>query len=207
MVMTPADTQREARRIAARIAEELHIALLGRGFYLPMRAAPPLGGRAYIGVEPIRADVAIRLIDTLAPPAPAFPAMDDPWEEAEDAVAAMRRALWSAGVTLPSLAVDAPYGGGRGVLVTLGRARPAAVRRLATAVRAGAGLRPGALVVDVATGRPGYVVAEDGERYRLRPVTGRGPQWDAGHVRQPDARERLAARNARANARSRGDVL
>ncbi|RLL67053.1 hypothetical protein [Streptomyces sp. Z26] len=67
----------------------------------------------------------------------------------------------------------------------------------------------GAVVVDTGCGdRVGEFRGVAGPYWLLRPVRG-GREWEAdpGHVRAASARERLAAWNARCNARSRGEVL
>ncbi|MFF1481224.1 hypothetical protein ACFVYD_27355 [Streptomyces sp. NPDC058301] len=97
------DTHSEARRIGAQLAEELHLALLARGFSIPMGAAAPIGGRAYVDVEPVRDDVAHRLIEVLGPPPLTVPDAGDPWAVAEEASKDLRGALCAANITLPSL--------------------------------------------------------------------------------------------------------
>nr|WP_252395103.1 hypothetical protein [Streptantibioticus parmotrematis] len=67
---------------------------------------------------------------------------------------------------------------------------------------------PGALVVDVARDRVGEFRGEWCGRWFLRPVTG-GREWAARpeDVRAVSPEQRLRAQTARANARSRGEVL
>ncbi|MEV0125531.1 hypothetical protein AB0I16_28985 [Streptomyces sp. NPDC050703] len=57
-------------------------------------------------------------------------------------------------------------------------------------------------------GRVGEFRGVAGPYWALRPVCG-GTEWEAEpeHVRPADVMERLRAKAARANARSRGDVL
>ncbi|MFH8882175.1 hypothetical protein [Streptomyces californicus] len=67
----------------------------------------------------------------------------------------------------------------------------------------------GALVVDAGrAGRVGVFRGVAGPYWSLRPVCG-GVEWEAlpEHVRPATAAERLRAQTARANARSRGEVL
>lgn len=66
----------------------------------------------------------------------------------------------------------------------------------------------GALVVDTARARLGEFRGEWCGMWSLRPVTG-GKEWDAApeHVRPASRADRLRAETARANARSRGEVL
>ncbi|WP_369384003.1 hypothetical protein [Streptomyces sp. cg36] len=132
------DTHSEARRIGAQLAEELHLALLARGFYLPVGAAAPIGGRAYVDVEPVRDDVVHRLIEVLGPPPLTMPDAGDPWAVAEEALKDLRRALCTANITLPSLGIDEPCGANQTVLVELGNAHPAVVRQLAQTIAKGA---------------------------------------------------------------------
>ncbi|MEU6171092.1 hypothetical protein ABZ832_04120 [Streptantibioticus parmotrematis] len=66
----------------------------------------------------------------------------------------------------------------------------------------------GTLVVDVARGRVGEFRGEWCGRWFLRPVAG-GREWAARpeDVRAVSPEQRLRAQTARANARSRGEVL
>ncbi|MFF5876620.1 hypothetical protein ACIQ9M_19530 [Streptomyces californicus] len=67
----------------------------------------------------------------------------------------------------------------------------------------------GTLMVDAGrAGRVGVFRGVAGPYWSLRPVCG-GVEWEARpeHVRPATAAERLRARTARANARSRGEVL
>ena len=67
----------------------------------------------------------------------------------------------------------------------------------------------GALVVDTEHGnRTGEFRGLAGRYWSLRPVGG-GREWDAepDGLREPTPAERLRAKNARQNARSRGAVL
>ncbi|UIX35097.1 hypothetical protein [Streptomyces sp. GQFP] len=67
---------------------------------------------------------------------------------------------------------------------------------------------PGTLVVDTSReGRVGEFRGTTGPYWSLRPVCG-GTEWDAvpEHVRLATPAERLSARTARENARSRGEV-
>ncbi|MEU3878867.1 hypothetical protein [Streptomyces californicus] len=67
----------------------------------------------------------------------------------------------------------------------------------------------GALVVDAGrAGRVGVFRGVAGPYWSLRPVCG-GAEWEAQpeQVRPATAAERLRAQTARANARSRGEVL
>ncbi|MEV6401194.1 hypothetical protein AB0M39_41545, partial [Streptomyces sp. NPDC051907] len=113
-------------------------AFMARGFYLPMRAGDPIEGRAYVAVEPIRHDEAFRLAEALGPPTLHPASSGDLQGLAEDAVTTLRRALFNAGLTLPSLGLDSPCGHTGTVLVELGNARPDVVTRLAELVEKGA---------------------------------------------------------------------
>ncbi|MFI0979664.1 hypothetical protein ACH4SP_22025 [Streptomyces sp. NPDC021093] len=139
MAHSPEEVDADARRIGAQLADELHLSLLARGFYLPMRAGEPIGGRAYVDIEPVRGDTATTLIDAFGPPpvAPAPPG--NPTADAESAVRNLRRALCIASLGLRSLGVRSPSDPDGPVLVNLGVAPPAAVRRLASVVARGAG--------------------------------------------------------------------
>lgn len=69
---------------------------------------------------------------------------------------------------------------------------------------------PGALVVDTSRGdreRVGEFRGVAGPYWMLRPARG-GPEWEVlpEHVRPATRAESLAARTARENARSRGEV-
>lgn len=69
---------------------------------------------------------------------------------------------------------------------------------------------PGTLVVDTVRGdreRVGEFRGVAGPYWMLRPAKG-GPEWEVlpEHVRPATPAERLAARTARENARSRGEV-
>ncbi|MFS0697162.1 hypothetical protein [Streptomyces nitrosporeus] len=67
----------------------------------------------------------------------------------------------------------------------------------------------GTLVVDTGNGdRVGEFRGTAGPYWSLRPVRG-GPEWEAepALVRPVDAAERMRAETARANARSRGELL
>ncbi|MGY1500722.1 hypothetical protein ACW4TU_29785 [Streptomyces sp. QTS52] len=67
---------------------------------------------------------------------------------------------------------------------------------------------PGTLVVDLrGEARVGEFRGTAGPYWSLRPVCG-GTEWDADpeHVRPATPAERLSARTARENARSRGEV-
>ncbi|MFJ9643238.1 hypothetical protein [Streptomyces sp. NPDC101206] len=59
----------------------------------------------------------------------------------------------------------------------------------------------GALLIDKRTGQTGFVVNEEGESIQLRPPAG-GEGWEASaeDLRPADARERLHAKVAIANA-------
>jgi hypothetical protein len=131
------DNHRDALTLGAQLAEDLHLALLARGFFVRMQAAPPLHGRAYVSVEPLRHDLARRMIDVLGPAAPERQD-GDPWTSAEDALTDLRRALFAARLTLPSLGLDGPCMDGDKVLVTLGNARPDVVQQLAALLLKGA---------------------------------------------------------------------
>lgn len=70
-------------------------------------------------------------------------------------------------------------------------------------------LEPGALMVDTSRDdRVGEFRGVVGPYWSLRPLGG-GTEWDAEpeHVRPADPIERLSAETARANARSRGELL
>ncbi|WP_030610045.1 hypothetical protein [Streptomyces sclerotialus] len=64
----------------------------------------------------------------------------------------------------------------------------------------------GSYVVDTRFGRIGEVMGHEGPYVQLRPPGG-GREWDCppGDAREATPRERLAARTALANARSRGE--
>ncbi|MFJ2745485.1 hypothetical protein ACIO3O_38150 [Streptomyces sp. NPDC087440] len=133
---TPAE---DATRIAAQLADELHLSLLARGFYLPMRAGVPVGGRAYVDIDPVRADAAAAMIDAFGPPpAVAAPHGVDPLRDAEESVRSLRRALDAAALGLRALGVRRPGEPDGPVLVDLGVVPPAAARRLATVLARGA---------------------------------------------------------------------
>jgi hypothetical protein len=140
-MVTPPTRRHAAWRIGAQLAEELHLALLARGFYLPTQVAEPIDGRAYVSIEPVRDDVAVRPIEVLGP-AQLTPVVlscpADPYEEAEGALRDLRRALFDARITLPSLGLDEPCGDRRSVLVELGNATPGTVRQLAAVIGKGA---------------------------------------------------------------------
>lgn len=61
--------------------------------------------------------------------------------------------------------------------------------------------RHGALVVDTASDKLGYVMGHEGPYVQLRPVAG-GREWDAdpAHVRPATAEEQLAAMRERTKA-------
>ncbi|TKA10807.1 hypothetical protein FCI23_14345 [Actinacidiphila oryziradicis] len=61
----------------------------------------------------------------------------------------------------------------------------------------------GTLAVDTEQNRVGKVTALDGETVTLKPPAG-GEEWEALCVRPADESERLHARVAESNARSRG---
>ncbi|WP_267245102.1 hypothetical protein [Streptomyces sp. PR69] len=65
----------------------------------------------------------------------------------------------------------------------------------------------GAYVVDVRTGTVGRYVGQAGQALRLRPVGG-GREWvcTPEKVRPATAAERISAKTAYENARSRGEV-
>ncbi|MCX4550096.1 hypothetical protein OG204_16150 [Streptomyces sp. NBC_01387] len=65
----------------------------------------------------------------------------------------------------------------------------------------------GSYVMDTRREKVGEVIGRDGAFVRLRPPAG-GPEWicPAAFLRVTTAREQLVARNALANARSRGEV-
>ncbi|MEU6240954.1 hypothetical protein GTW40_16050 [Streptomyces sp. SID4985] len=62
--------------------------------------------------------------------------------------------------------------------------------------------------MDTGTGRVGVVMGHEGPYVQLRPLGG-GREWDCppDRLRTATAAERLRAATARANARSRGEVL
>ncbi|GGO95889.1 hypothetical protein [Wenjunlia tyrosinilytica] len=55
----------DARLTGERVAEDLQLALAAQGFWIQARGMEPIDGRAYVSVDPIRADVAVRLIDRI----------------------------------------------------------------------------------------------------------------------------------------------
>ncbi len=120
----------DARQIGTQLANELQLALMGRGFYLPMQGAAPIAGRAYVDVDPIGHDTAFRLIETLGPPPLRTARSDDYAGQAVDAARSLRRSLFTAGLALPNLR-------GKGPLVELGAASPSLVESLAEVVAAG----------------------------------------------------------------------
>ncbi|WP_240660216.1 hypothetical protein [Streptomyces sp. WAC 01529] len=63
-------------------------------------------------------------------------------------------------------------------------------------------------MMDTTRGRVGEFRGVAGPYWSLRPLSG-GTEWEAEpqHVRPAEPTERLSAQTARANARSRGDVL
>ncbi|MET9530991.1 MULTISPECIES: hypothetical protein [unclassified Streptomyces] len=65
----------------------------------------------------------------------------------------------------------------------------------------------GAYVMDTRRGQVGEVIGHDAGFVRLRPPAG-GAEWECPDdaLRAVTAREQLIARNALANARSRGDI-
>ncbi|GAA0342369.1 hypothetical protein GCM10009540_73230 [Streptomyces turgidiscabies] len=67
---------------------------------------------------------------------------------------------------------------------------------------------PGTLMVDSSRDRVGEFRGVAGPYWFLRPVCG-GTEWEAKpeHVRLATPAERLSARTARENARSRGEVV
>ncbi|SCE07155.1 hypothetical protein GA0115246_110332 [Streptomyces sp. SolWspMP-sol7th] len=81
---------------ATECASSLHLALLARGFDVPVSLAEE-EGREVVFCGPLRPEVAAYLALLLEPPAPAT-TFGDPWEEAERAAGLLRRALWLAGV-------------------------------------------------------------------------------------------------------------
>ncbi|MET9296609.1 hypothetical protein [Streptomyces sp. NPDC003077] len=133
------ERRKEARRIAAQMADDLQTSLSARGFHLPMRAGTPIGGRPHIAVDPIPHDTARRLCDVLkpAPALPSVPEQSDPFAHVEHALATLRQALFGAGLVLPSLGLDLPSAVCGTPLVRLGNARPDVVRQVAVLLRQG----------------------------------------------------------------------
>jgi hypothetical protein len=222
MTLTPQDSTADARRIGAQLADELHLTLLARGFYVPMRAGSPVGGRAYVDVDPIRGDLASTMIEALGPVPLSAVMSRDPGKEAEVALRELRWALWGAGVRLPAMALGG--GGEAAVVVELGAVGPETARRLARVVEAGTGKagpveagagevgaeaeeeapRVGELVHDTSRDLVAEFRGAVGGRWFLRPVLG-GREWEAlpADVRVAGTYERLRAESMRANAQSR----
>ncbi|EGJ75910.1 hypothetical protein STTU_3121 [Streptomyces sp. Tu6071] len=201
---------------ATECASSLHLALLARGFDVPVSLAEE-EGREVVFCGPLRPEVAAYLALLLEPPAPAT-TFGDPWEEAERAAGLLRRALWLAGVetevTRAGSRVETP-----GVRLEALEAHEAL--RLASVVSRGAQARQrdvaaqhvgaperGALVVDVVRDQVAEFQGAMGGKWWLRPVRG-GCEWSVapGDVRPASPEERLRGGTARANARSRGDRL
>ncbi|MDT0422678.1 hypothetical protein [Streptomyces evansiae] len=201
---------------ATECASSLHLALLARGFDVPVSLAEE-EGREVVFCGPLRPEVAAYLALLLEPPAPAT-TFGDPWEEAERAAGLLRRALWLAGVetevTRAGSRVETP-----GVRVEALGAHEAL--RLASVVSRGAQARQrdaaaqhvgaperGALVVDMVRDQVAEFQGAMGGKWWLRPVRG-GCEWSVapGDVRPASPEERLRGGTARANARSRGDRL
>jgi hypothetical protein len=63
--MDRATQDADARRIGDQVAAELQLGFAGAGFWIAASGAAPMGGRAYVSIAPVRADVAARLIDRL----------------------------------------------------------------------------------------------------------------------------------------------
>jgi hypothetical protein len=55
----------DARWIGERVATELHLAFVEHGFWVEARGSEPVHGRAYVAIEPVRADIAARLVERL----------------------------------------------------------------------------------------------------------------------------------------------
>lgn len=203
-------------------ASTLHLALLARGFDLPMRGVDGESGPS-VEVDPVPEVVAATLAELLrAPEQPTT--FGNPREEAESAAKLLRRAFWLAGITLPDDGPAAGIGVHAGPAVRLGTLAPAMALRLASVVSRGArahvshapqdapdaGATParGAVVVDTRRDKVAEFQGAMGGRWWLRPVRG-GCEWSAApvDVRPAQPAERLRADAARANARSRGDIL
>ncbi|MFD7918066.1 hypothetical protein ACFV3R_02345 [Streptomyces sp. NPDC059740] len=137
MSVSPEESREVARGIGARLAGELQAALAARGLHVPVRGGEPVGGRACVEVQPLPYETVLRLVDALGPPPLRCVRGDDSEQEAEDAVRSLRRALFAAGVVLPSLRVEGRTATGA-VLVALGGAPPRTVHRLAAMVARGA---------------------------------------------------------------------
>jgi hypothetical protein len=65
MELTPQDTEADARRIGAQVAAELEVTFTSTGFWIKVGGGEPTGGRAYVSIDPVRADVAARLVERL----------------------------------------------------------------------------------------------------------------------------------------------
>ena len=134
------DINSDAQHVGDRLANDLYLAFLARGFYLPMYGGTPVDGRPCVRVKPIPSDRATRMLKILGPPSlrRASTDGDDPMDLAEDAVNALNRALFEAGLSLPSLECDEPSFLTGSVLVSLGCARPDVVSRIADVITKGA---------------------------------------------------------------------
>jgi hypothetical protein len=65
MEIRPQDTRTEARRIWTQVARELQTRFAAAGFRLDIHGVSPIGGRAYVDIAPLRADVAAGLAERL----------------------------------------------------------------------------------------------------------------------------------------------
>ncbi|MFE7120600.1 hypothetical protein ACFU99_34740 [Streptomyces sp. NPDC057654] len=131
MDTSPQDTCPDARSIGVKLAEELHLSFLALGFCLPIQGAAPVGGRAFVSVDPIGHDTAFRLIETLGPPPLRTALSGDCVGQAADAARSLRRSLFTAGLALPGLRAEGP-------LVELGTVSPSWAESLAEVVASGA---------------------------------------------------------------------
>ncbi|MEV0280861.1 hypothetical protein AB0I22_31340 [Streptomyces sp. NPDC050610] len=130
MAPRPRVTCLDARAIASQLADELHLSFMALGFYLPMRGAAPIAGRAFVDVDPIGHDTAFRLVETLGPPPLRTAPSDDRVGQAADAARSLRRSLFTAGLALPGLCAKGP-------LVELGTVSPSRVESLAGVIASG----------------------------------------------------------------------
>jgi hypothetical protein len=65
MEMRHREIDADARRIGGQVASELQLAFAEHGFWLETRGAAPMGGRAYVDIAPIRADLAVRIVERM----------------------------------------------------------------------------------------------------------------------------------------------
>ncbi|MEV0261482.1 hypothetical protein AB0I49_09065 [Streptomyces sp. NPDC050617] len=130
MAPSPRVTCLDARAIGSQLADELHLSFMALGFYLPMRGAAPIAGRAFVDVDPIGHDTAFRLVEALGPPPLRTASSGDRVGRAADAARSLRRSLFAAGLALPRLRAEGPR-------VELGAASPSWAESLAGVIDSG----------------------------------------------------------------------